>query len=150
MRTAIISLTFYLLISLNAGLAEPAIAAFSGATKEDYDTVQMACGTHIQKAQEDVTARLENTLLYRSSLQCKTISGRTYCLTFFVHLLNPPKCSRLFYTRGHALLLDGNDRLAQSVNSDKMEGGTSYLLNAGVGALVVHSSNQFLEFNMVR
>lgn len=89
-------------------------------------------------------------LLYRSSKQCKNVSGNMYCPTFFVRLSNEPKCSSLFYTRGNGLILDEDDPLSNHTISDDPKGSPGFLLDAEVGALVVHPSDQFFEFNIVK
>lgn len=149
MRTAIVSLVFYASVSLSTVSADPASISFSSASQEDYNTINTACEAHIRKARKDVAAKSDHFLLYRSSRQCKTLSGNTYCPTFFVRLLESPRCSSLIYTRGNGLVLDESDPLSESSNSKKLDGSVSFLLDAEVGALVVHPLDQFFEFHLV-
>lgn len=149
MRTAIVSLAFYASVSLSTVSADPASISFSSASQEDYNTISTACEAHMRKARKDVAAKSDHFLLYRSSRQCKTVLGNTYCPTFFVRLLESPRCSSLIYTRGNGLILDESDPLSESTSSKRLDGSPSFLLDAEVGALIVHPSDQFFEFHLV-
>lgn len=151
MRTLFASLTLSVFtMFLSSASAEPASLVFSRATHSDYQTLINACEVKTRKSWRDSAVNSTSFLLYRSSKQCKNVLGNLYCPTFFVRLLNEPKCSSLVYTRGNGLVLDENDPLSNHLLSDNLEETPSFMLDAEVGALVVHPSDLFFEFNIVK